>query len=93
MLYEVITDFAGNLLSGVQGGDRLALWVVMHPQSYDFLFTETPVPELVEMSSEEGLQGESPLSLNFYAAASGKKLLGIPVVFTDLESEGGSHGA
>ena len=86
-------DFDKNLLSGVQSGDRLGLWVVMHPQSYDYLFTETSAEDPAEMSSEAGLEKEAPLSLNFYAAASGKKLLGIPVVFTDLEPEGGSHGA
>ncbi|PLY02052.1 MAG: hypothetical protein C0623_04480 [Desulfuromonas sp.] len=84
--------FNGEILNDVRGRDRLALWVVMQPQTEDSLLRDEVTGKPGKKSSGEGPHGERPLSLNFYADDSGNKLLGIPVVFADLHSEGGSHG-
>jgi hypothetical protein len=91
----------GSLLSGVESGDKLALWVVMTPESdqdLEGLFEENaaaaPDPSTAsELLSDANHEGDLPLKLSFYAADSGKSLLQIPVVFADLQADGGSNGA
>ncbi len=82
-----------DLLTGVQSRDTLALWVEMQPQSYEFLFSDEPEIGSFGKSSVVGPNGDRPLSLSFYANDSGAQLLSIPVVFADLQTGGGSHGA
>ncbi len=90
----------GNILHGVQSGDRLALWVVMKPQS------ATPLegspgksPDVIEPAMataqphDDEPSAQQPLKLSFYAVNSGQKLLQIPVVFADLQEKGGAHGS
>ena len=93
-------ELDGNILQGVHSGDRLALWLVMKPQSADGLEAPSGEPTDNYMFSDEPAQpgdagpaGKRPLKLSFYAVNSGQKLLQIPVVFADLQQEGGAHGS
>ena len=90
--------FEGTTLTGVESGDKLALWVVMTPESDSDL--EALFDEVVETASSDTVlrsdteqSADQPLKLSFYATDSGKSLLQIPVVFADLQADGGSHGA
>jgi len=86
----------GSILRGVQSRDKLALWVVMSPQSeqdLEALFDESPESDDEGLMSDIGPAGHEPLKLGFYAADSGQKLLNIPILFADLQPEGGSHGS
>lgn len=85
--------FNVDLLTGVQSRDTLALWVEMEPRSYEYLFGDEPEIASFGKSSTEGPNGERPLSLNFYTTDTGDQLLSIPVVYADLQTGGGSHGA
>ena len=88
----------GGTLSGVESGDKLALWVVMSPESdqdLEALFDdeiETATSD-VKLQSDTDQSNDQPLKLSFYSADSGKSLLQIPVVFADLQADGGSNGA
>lgn len=93
-------ELEGSILRGVQSRDRLTLWVVMTPQSdedLEDLFNDDPgsVDPATESTllSDVGPEGHQPLKLSFYAAETGQKLLNIPVLFADLQPEGGSHGS
>lgn len=92
-------ELDGHILHGVKSGDRLALWVVMKPKPTVNL--EAPAGEATDaiQSSMEaarpgnaGTSGQQPLKLNFYAVNTEQKLLQIPVVFADLQQNGGAHG-
>ena len=93
-------ELDGNILHDVQSRDRLALWLVMKPPSaYDLEAPSGEPSDTGMLSSEpaqpdgDGPTGQQPLKLSFYAANSGQKLLQIPVVFADLQQEGGAHGS
>ncbi len=88
-----------HILHGVQSGDRLALWVVMKPQPADGRENPPGRAPGTTVASTTATQpgddvppGQPPLKLSFYAAKSGQKLLQIPIVFADLQQEGGAHG-
>jgi len=86
----------GSILRGVQSRDKMALWVVMKPQTeqdLEALFDESLESDNEGLMSDVGPAGHEPLMLSFYAADSNQKLLKIPVLFADLQPEGGSHGS
>ena len=93
-------ELDGNILHGVRSGDRLALWLVMKPVPADGLVAPPGKDHDITVSSAKPAQpgdawssGQQPLKLSFYAVNSGQKLLQIPIVFADLQREGGAHGS
>jgi hypothetical protein len=71
--------FENSTLVDLQPGDRIALWLVMHPAEKAFRPGSGPAP---------GASGEKAI-LAFYDTASDQSLLRIPIIFKAMENTDG----